>query len=98
MVAPQPVLEARARAFLAWAIRNGSTSPARVMLILVRLVETAVSTDGDRWIGRQASKMLEGPDMTQQPKSASRLARLRSRHAEARHPQIDKQERAVNAP
>jgi len=93
MVAPQPVLEARARAFLAWANRNGSTSPARVMLILVRLVETAVSTDGDRWIGRQASKMLEGPDMTQQPKSASRLARLRSRHAEARHPQIDKQER-----
>jgi len=47
---------------------------------------------------RQVSKMLEGPDMTQQPKSASRLARLRSRHAEARHPQIDKQERAVNAP
>jgi membrane protein len=34
---------------------------------------------------RQASKTVEGPDVTEQPKSASRLARLRSRYAWVDH-------------
>ena len=61
-MAPQPVLEARAGASPARAIRNGSASPAGVKLILVRrAAETAVSSDGDRWIAARRRRRWRGP-------------------------------------